>query len=132
LLKCCKVPLKAMEHVVDSLHSMWSRDAEKLARKQSVNRMPKVAASSAIAREVLERCSPVWIEKDSCPDAMEKSAENPEEIPAERARQEVLNRLKLEMHAGSDRNATAAKDDKAKAFTYMWDRWTLPYCNVIC
>jgi len=89
------------------------------------------AASSAIAGEVLERRSPVWIEKDSCPDAMEKSAENPEENPAERARQEVLNRLKLEMHEGSDRNATAAKDDRAKAPTYLWDRWTLPYCNVI-
>jgi hypothetical protein len=133
LLKFSKVPLKVMEHVIDSLHSMWSRDAEMLAQKQSVNRVTKAAAaSSAIAREVLEQRSPVWIEKDSCPDAMEKSAENPEENPAERARQEVLNRLKLEMHEGSDRNTKAAKNDKAKAPTYMWDRWTLPYCNVVC
>ena len=132
LLKCCKVPLKAMEHVVDSLHSMWSRDAEMLAQKQSVNRVTKAAAaSSAIAREVLEQRSPVWIEKDSCPDAMDKSAENPEENPAERARQEVINRLKIEMEAESDRNAKAAKDDKAKAPTYMWDRWTLPFCIMI-
>ena len=110
LLKYCEVPLKVMEHVVDSLHSMlWSRDAEMLAQKQSVNRTTKAAAaSSTIAREVLEQRGLVWTEKDSCSDAMDKSAENPEENPAERARQEVINRLKLEMEAESDRNAKAA------------------------
>jgi len=42
----------------------------------------------------------------------------------------VLDRVlaDLELEAGPDRNAKAVKDDKAKAPTYMWDKWTLPLC----
>jgi len=85
LLKSCEVPLKVLEHVVDSLHSMWSLDAEMLV----VIRGTKAAASSINAREVLERSQPGWIEKDAGPDVMEKTAEIPEVNLAERARQKA-------------------------------------------
>jgi hypothetical protein len=116
---------------VDSLHSMWSWDAETRARKQSVNRMTKGVASLVVTRE-LERSQLFWTGKETHSDLSKKSTKNPEVSLAERARQEVLNQLNLEELAGSDRNAKAAKDNKAKAPTYMWERWTLPHCNVVC
>ena len=45
-LKSCEVPLKVMEHIVDSLHSMWSRDAKTPVRKRSVNPATRAAAPS--------------------------------------------------------------------------------------
>ena len=33
----------------------------------------------------------------------------------------------LEVEAGPDRKAKAVKDNTAKAPTYMWDKWTLPF-----
>jgi hypothetical protein len=130
LLKSCEVPHKVMEHVVDSLHSMWSCDAETPVRKRSVNPATKAAASSVITRKI-ERSHLAPTDKDTHPEVSKESAENPEVSLAERALQEVLNQVNLEELAGSDRDAKAAKDDKAKAPTYMWDRWPLPYCNVL-
>ena len=45
----------------------------------------------------------------------------------------VLDRVlaDLELEAGPDRNAKAVKEDKAKAPTYMWDKWTLPLCALV-
>jgi hypothetical protein len=79
----------------------------------------------------IERCQLVPIDKDTHPEVAKESTENPEVSLAERALQEVLNQVNLEELAGSDRNAKAAKNDKAKAPTYMWDTGTLPYCNVL-
>jgi hypothetical protein len=33
--------------------------------------------------------------------------------------------------AGPDHNAKAVKDNKAKAPTYIWDKWTLPLCALV-
>jgi len=119
LLKTCSAPLKVMEHAVDSLHAMWIRDAEKPLQQQNGNRETKGAASSCIARDVGGQSQPSWKEKDPHPDESKKSAQNPEVSLADWARQEVLSELKLKEHAASDRNAKAAKDDRAKDPTYM-------------
>jgi hypothetical protein len=50
------------------------------------------------------------------------------EPEASQALKEVMDKLQDENAKGSDRNAKAAKDDTAKAPTFMWDRWTLPCC----
>ena len=53
-----------------------------------------------------------------------------EDSPAMMSDTSVLDRVlaDLELEAGPDRNAKAVKDDKAKAPTYMWDKWILPLC----
>jgi len=119
-----------MEHVVDSLHSMWSRDAEAPVQKRSVNPARRAAESSDTSIEI-EGSQLVPLDKDTHPEVPKESTENAEVSLAERALQEVLNQVNLEELAGSDRNAKAAQNDKTKAPTYMWDRWTLPYCNVL-
>jgi len=82
LLKSCKVPLKVMEHVVDSLHSMWSRDAETPVRKRSVNPATRAAAPSVTPIEI-ERCQLVPIDEDTHPELSKESTNNPEVSLAE-------------------------------------------------
>ena len=67
LLKSCEVPLKVMEHVVDSLHSMWSCDAEMPVRKRSVNPATRAAASLVTPIEI-ERCQLVPMDEDTHPE----------------------------------------------------------------
>ena len=56
-----------------------------------------------------------------------------EEITSILSDTNVLDRVlaDLELEAGSDRNAKAVKDNKAKAPTYMWNKWTLLLCALV-
>jgi len=56
-----------MEHVVDSLHSMWSRDAEAPVQKRSVNPARRAAESSDTSIEI-ERSQLVPLDKDTHPE----------------------------------------------------------------
>jgi len=106
LLMTCLVPLKCQSYAVDYLRQLWLPIAEASMKDPGLSVLDS-GPTDAGASPALEEDRPVLL-----PDASVLSR-----VPAA-----------LELDAGPDRNAKACKDDKAKAPTYMWDKWTLPLC----
>jgi hypothetical protein len=95
-----------LSYAVDYLRQLWLPIAEASMKDPGLSVLDS-GPTDAGASPALEEDRPVLL-----PDASVLSR-----VPAA-----------LELDAGPDRNAKACKDDKAKAPTYMWDKWTLPLC----